>query len=155
DRALGRADRARVSLFFALISAYELWGLQTLERLIKKDEEPPAFRRYLNAFVETSIPTLEIFYYAATLPPAEALLMLPAFIYFVFILLSTLRLDFSLCVFTGAVAAIEYGCIAIVVIGDGHVMGADAALTSVAHHLSKAAILFVSGVAAGFVAQRL
>src|SRR5262245_61621268 len=41
DRVIGKVDRARVGLFLALISAYELWGLQTLEKLIKKDQEPP------------------------------------------------------------------------------------------------------------------
>src|SRR5262245_37529638 len=37
DRMIGKVDRARVGVFLALVAAYELWGLQTLERLIKSD----------------------------------------------------------------------------------------------------------------------
>jgi adenylate cyclase len=75
------------------------------------------------------------------------------FVYFVFILLSTLRLDFGLCTFTGLVAAGEYAIIAI--FWGAKDARVDESLSSLPHHLGKAAILLVSGIAAGFVAQRL
>ena len=49
-----------------------------------------ASRRYAHAFVETSLPTAAILYYATIDGPVQALLMPSAFVYFVFILLSTL-----------------------------------------------------------------
>jgi adenylate cyclase len=83
-----------------------------------------------------------------------------AFVYFVFILLSTLRLDFALSAFTGLVAAAEYAAVAVVwdaFSEDG--LAADAAvdplLSSAPHHLGKACILLVAGISAGFVARRL
>ncbi len=49
--------------------------------------------------------------------PVHALLLPPTFVYFIFILLSTLRLDFALSSFTGLVAALEYAGLALSVVG--------------------------------------
>jgi adenylate cyclase len=94
-------------------AAYELVVLRRLEKFIKSRTKPPAARRYIDTFVETSLPTLAIVYYMSIVEPFEALLLPPAFVYFVFILLSTLRLDPKLCVFSGIVAATEYGLLAL------------------------------------------
>jgi len=113
-----------------------------------------ALRRYAYSFVETSLPTLVIVYYATIVGPVQALLMPSAFVYFLFILLSTLRLDFALSSFTGFVAAAEYAAVALFW-GAADTTGVEPALSSLPHHLCKAAILLVCGVAAGFVARRL
>ncbi len=158
DRALhGKMDRLRVGLLLGGFAAYELLALQSVERLIKSGKEPPRSRRYANALVEASLPTLAVLYYMTVVSPVEALLLPPVFIYFVFILLSTLGLDFKLCLFTGLVAAVEYAGLALVALGGApdRERPAEAALASMPHHLGKALILFVSGVAAGFVARRL
>jgi adenylate cyclase len=77
-----------------------------------------------------------------------------AFVYSIFILLSTLGLDFFLCTFTGAVAAGEYALIAFLW-GTGDTRVVEPALSSVPHHLGKTIVLLLSGIAAGFVARRL
>jgi adenylate cyclase len=77
-----------------------------------------------------------------------------AFVYFVFILLSTLRLDFTLSAFTGLVAAVEYAGLALFW-GSLDTTVQEPMLTSLPQHLAKACILLVAGVAAGFVARRL
>jgi adenylate cyclase len=84
----------------------------------------------------------------------EALLLPSAFVYFVFILLSTLRLDFGLCAFTGFVAAIEYAAVALFWVPEDTTV-AEAGLTALPPYLAKAAILLVAGIAAGIVAARL
>lgn len=156
DRALhSKMDRLRVGLLLGGFATYELVALQGVERLIKSGKESTALRRYVNALVEASLPTLVILYYMTVVSPVEALLLPPVFIYFLFILLSTLRLDFTLCIFTGLVAAVEYACLALAArVGAGEHPG-DATLSSLPHHLGKAMMFFVSGVAAGFVARRL
>jgi adenylate cyclase len=149
----GQFDLAPVGFFLMAVVAFQLVVLSSNRRARLRDERPSASTRYGQAFVETSLPTAAVLYYAASVGPARALLMPSTFAYFVFILLSTLRLDFVLSAFTGLVAAGEYAFIAIVWgAGDARV---DASLSSLPHHLSKASILLVSGVAAGFVAQRL
>jgi adenylate cyclase len=150
-----RFDRLRVGLILGSFAAYELWALRNVERQIKDDRQPSRRRRYGNALVETSLPSLAIVYYMSVSGPDAALLLPPSFVYFIFILLATLRLDFWLCSFTGAVAATEYAGLALLTRGAPSAAALDPALTAMPHHLAKAAILLVSGVAAGFVAQRL
>ncbi|TKD01371.1 adenylate/guanylate cyclase domain-containing protein [Polyangium fumosum] len=149
-----RLDRVRVGLLLGGFAAYELVALRGVEKLIQSRKKPPAARRYVDTLVETSLPTLAIIYYMSIVEPFEALLLPPAFVYFVFILLSTLRLDPKLCIFSGIVAATEYTLLAFFTL-QGATARAGSPLASAAHHLGKALILLGSGVAAGFVARRL
>jgi len=150
----GRIDTAPVGLFLIIVAGFELYVLFWIRGLLARDEAPKTGRRYVHAFVETSMPTAVILYYATGDGPVQALLMPSAFMYSIFILLSTLGLDFFLCTFTGVVAAGEYALIAFLWgTNDTHVV--EPALSSVPHHLGKAIVLLVSGVAAGFVARRL
>jgi adenylate cyclase len=150
----GRFDLAPVGLFLIAVAGFELYVLASIRKLLARGGLPSAPRRYVQAFIETSLPTAVVLYYARIDGPAQALLMPSAFVYFVFILLSTLRLDFALCAFTGFVASVEYGAVAIMwAQGDATIAEPD--LASLPHHLGKAVILLVTGIAAGFVAQRL
>ena len=150
----GRIDTAPVGLFLIVVAGFELYVLFWIRGLLTRDEAPKTGRRYDHAFVETSMPTAVILYYATGDGPVHALLMPSAFMYSIFILLSTLGLDFFLSAFTGFVAAGEYALIAFLwASSDTRVV--EPALSSVPHHLGKAMVLLVSGVAAGFVARRL
>jgi adenylate cyclase len=150
----GKFDRLPVGLFLCAVAGFEFHVLYATERMLKSGVRPSALRPYVYALVETSLPTLVIVYYATILGPVQALLMPSAFVYFVFILLSTLRLDFALCAFTGLVAAVEYAALALFW-GSGDTAVAEPVLTSLPQHLAKACILLVAGIAAGFVAGRL
>ncbi|MDI3285872.1 adenylate/guanylate cyclase domain-containing protein [Polyangium sp. 15x6] len=150
-----RLDRVRVGLLLGGFAAYELVALRGIEKLIQSRKKPAVARRYVDTLVETSLPTLAIVYYMSIVEPFEALLLPPAFVYFVFILLSTLRLDPKLCVFSGIVAAAEYALLSFFVLQGATAKAATNPLASAAHHLGKALILLGSGVAAGFVARRL
>ena len=150
----GKFDRTPVGLFLCAVAGFEFHVLYATERMLRSGVRPSAARRYGYAFVETSLPTLVIVYYATVLGPVQALLMPSAFLYFLFILLSTLRLDFALSAFTGLVAAVEYAAVTLFwAAGDTTV--AEPVLASLPQHLAKAAILLVAGVSAGFVASRL
>lgn len=150
----GKFDRTPVGVFLMMVAAFELYLLVWISRLLARGGRPPMLRRYAHALVETSLPTAVIVYYASIDGPTPALLMPMAFVYSIFILLSTLGLDFFLCAFTGFVAAAEYASVALFW-GRGDMPGIPAAIASVPSHLGKAAILFVGGIAAGFVATRL
>ncbi len=150
----GKFDRAPVGLFLCAVAGFEFHVLYATERMLRSGVRPSAARRYGYAFVETSLPTAVIVYYATILGPVQALLMPSAFVYFLFILLSTLRLDFALCTFTGLVAAVEYAGLALFW-GSADTNVAEPVLTSLPQHLAKASILLVAGVAAGFVGSRL
>ena len=150
----GRFDRAPVGFFLMTVAVFEMYVLVWLRGLLARHDRPSTMRRYVHAFFETSLPTAVILYYGSIDGPIESMLMPSAFLYFLFILLSTLGLDFFLCTFCGFVAAAEYAAIALLWgADDKHVV--EPALSSLPNHLGKAAVLLVSGIAAGFVARRL
>jgi adenylate cyclase len=149
----GKFDRLPVGFFLCSVAAFEFHVLYDTERALRLGTRQSAARRYAYAFIETSLPTLVILYYATIIGPVQALLMPSAFVYFVFIVLSTLRLDFALCVFTGLVAAVEYAGVALFW-GASDTTVSDS-IASLPNQLGKACILFVCGVSAGFVARRL
>jgi adenylate cyclase len=74
---------------------------------------------------------------------------------FIFIILSTLRLDPRVSFFTGLVAAIEYLILAWYLLGKGDPAGVDPFFLMKAPHFSKAFILFAGGAIAAFVAHRI
>jgi adenylate cyclase len=134
--------------------AYELMVRRILGRMLQRGKSPPTALRYLNALVETSMPSMIIVVVARELEPIAVLQGPAVFLYAIFIILSTLRLDFALSVFTGAVAAVEYAALALLH-ATPEAGGAVAILSSTNLILAKALVLFTSGVVAGLVALQL
>src|SRR5262249_12269128 len=81
------------------------------------------------------------------------------FIYFPFIFLSALSLDYRLCIFAGAVAGAEFFATCLFVTRGLQVVPADVQLvgmlTSLQPYVIKCLLLTVSGLIAGFVADQL
>ena len=130
--------------------AYELLVREVLRRMLGRGATPPAELRYLNAFVETSLPSLLIMELSRDVDPALVLQGPAVLLYGVFVVLSTLRLDFALSAFTGLVAAGEFAALSFHAGTGDHGM-----LASPGFIAAKALVLLVSGVAAGFVAAQL
>ncbi len=86
---------------------FELWVHAMISRHLRLGHDVPVFRRYLGAFIETSMPTVALALHINAMGPVQALGFVVPMIYFIFIILSTLRLDFWLSTFTGFVAASE------------------------------------------------
>jgi adenylate cyclase len=86
---------------------FELWVLTSISRHLRLDRDVAVYRRYLGALIETSMPTIVLALHIDSMGRTEALGFVVPLIYFIFIILSTLRLDFWLSTFTGFVAAAE------------------------------------------------
>ena len=84
---------------------FELWVHGVISRHLAQDRDVPVIRRYLGALIETSLPTVALALHIDSMGPVAALGFVAPLIYFIFIILSTLRLDFWLSTFTGFVAA--------------------------------------------------
>ncbi len=110
--------------------------------------------RYLNAFVEASVPSILILVVAQETDPTYVLQSAASLLYAVFIVLSTLRLDFRLSLFTGAVAAAEYVALCHAYAGRSESL-AGAPFDHPPFYLAKGAMLLLAGLAAGFVGQQL
>src|SRR5215475_13823664 len=91
---------------------FELWVHGVISRHLELNQDVPKFRRYLGAFIETSMPTVVLALQINSMGSQEALGFVGPFVYFIFIILSTLRLDFWLSTFTGFVAAAQLFCMA-------------------------------------------
>jgi adenylate cyclase len=129
--------------------------LAAIIRLLKKQTRVLDPLQYLSAFIETSIPTAGMIVGSLFLGPIYTLFTPAAFIYPIFIVLSALRLNLKLCVFTGAVAGIEYSVLALYFISQGSNAAVEPILSGVPHHLFKGFLLFATGVVTGLVTLQI
>jgi len=125
--------------------------LALINRVIRKQGNVSGLLQYLSAFIETSIPTAGMVVGSMFLGPVYTLFTPAAFIYPIFIVLSALRLDLRLCIFTGAVAGLEYSALAMVLISSASSFGVEPILVGTPHHLFKGFLLFATGVVTGLV----
>jgi adenylate cyclase len=93
---------------FGPFLAYEIVALVVLRYRRARGKSMPTAARFANAVIETSLPTVILWWMNQFTSPLVAFGAWPTLLYFVFIVASTLRLDFVLPAFTGAVAAISY-----------------------------------------------
>ena len=126
---------------------FELAAHVAVKRQLKRGGDIPIVRRYLGVFVETSVPTVALAVHIDNMGPQLALGFVVPLSYFIFIILSTLRLDFKLSAFTGTVAAIELFAMAM--------LYHPAAMADPGYHLARSAIILVCGLLAGAVATLL
>src|SRR5260370_11199541 len=104
---LWRGTMPPSALFLVLIPfvLFELWVHAAISRHLKMDRDIPIVRRYIGALIETTMPTIALALHIENMGQVQALGFVGPLAYFIFIILSTLRLDFWLSTFTGFVAA--------------------------------------------------
>jgi len=120
---------------------------------LKLDRDVPWARRYVGAFIETSLPSLVLVLHMNNMGAVPALGFVAPLLYFVFIILSTLRLDFWLSTFTGFVAAAELLGLALF-----HPAAQESAgdpMLAAAFVISRSAVIFACGILAGAVGVQL
>jgi adenylate cyclase len=118
-----------------------------------QDKDFPRIGRFANALIETSLPSVIIFELSHHMDMSTVLGFWPPMLYFVFILLSTLRLDFWLSVWTGAVAAVQLLALAAWLLPiEPFSTVPEHALT---YNASRSIVLLACGIIAGVVAGSL
>jgi adenylate cyclase len=118
-----------------------------------QDKDFPRIGRFANALIETSLPSVIIFELSHHMDMSTVLGFWPPMLYFVFILLSTLRLDFWLSVWTGAVAAVQLLALAAWLLPiEPFSAVPEHALT---YNVSRSIVLLACGIIAGIVAGSL
>ena len=133
--------------------AFEASVLALVSRQLKRDLDVPQVRRYLGAFIETSLPSLVLVVHMNNMGAVQALGFVGPLLYFVFIILSTLRLDFWLSTFTGFVAAAEL--LALALFHPAAQAAAGDPMLTAAFLISRSAVIFGCGVLAGAVGVQL
>jgi adenylate cyclase len=131
---------------------FEVTVLWLIKRHIALNHDVPVLRRYLSALIETSLPTIALAIHMNAMGPERALGFAAPLAYFVFIILSTLRLDFWLSTFTGLVAAVQLFAMAMLY----HPVGIFAeAAQEPGYNIVRSILLVVGGVLAGAVGVQL
>jgi adenylate cyclase len=141
------------ALLFVLVPfiLFELWVHAAIASHLKRDRDISIVRRYIGTFIETSMPTIVLGLHMESMGSAQALGFAGPLSYFIFIILSTLRLDFWLSTFTGAVAAVELFIMAMYY----HPAIASDATPDIYYHAVRSAMLLICGVLAGAVGVQL
>src|SRR6266403_3316568 len=137
---------------FLLFAVFELLVLRLLGQRLAQGRDVPYARRYLGALIETSLPTVALYLQMRAMGPTQALAFVAPLVYFIFIILSTLRLDFWLSTFTGLVASAELFGMAIFY---HPAQFADDPAPDVGFHLVRSLVIFVCGMLAGAVGVQL
>jgi adenylate cyclase len=73
---------------------FELWVHTAISRQLKLNRDLPVIRRYIGALIETTMPTVALALHIQGMGSVQALGFVVPLAYFIFIILSTLRLDF-------------------------------------------------------------
>lgn len=136
---------------FIFFIVFELWIHTIVKGRLARHQDVLVLRRYIGAFIETSMPTLGLTAHIDSMGRVEALGFVVPLVYFMFIILSTLRLDFWLSTFTGFVASVELFGMAMFY----HPAGSSDPPPDFAYHLARSVIIFVCGMLAGAVAAQL
>jgi adenylate cyclase len=131
---------------------FELVVLYLLRRRLAAHQEVPTARRYFSALVETSTPTFVLYLHMNWMGSAHALGFAAPLAYFLFIVLSTLRLDFWLSTFTGLVAAVELLAMAMLYHPPGF---AGEPASVLGFEISRSVMFMIGGVLAGAVGVQL
>ena len=148
----GRFQLWQSYVIFLPFVAFELTALAVLSRHIARDGDLPFWRRYGSAFVEASIPTLALMVHINGMDRTAAVGFVAPLAYFIVIILSTLRLDFSLSAFTGLVASTELFLIVMFY----HPAGAAGDVPpDPAYHLMRSLVVLAGGILAGAVGLQL
>jgi adenylate cyclase len=128
-----------------------------LGHFLKARKPVPVFCYYLAAFVEIGLLSILILMVGEVLY-AYALFRPIVFMYFLIIALSGFRLNFSICVFTGSLAAIEYMVIAryLINLTELPFNSAEEDTNFKYHiHVLKGLTLFMAGLITGIVTDKL
>lgn len=139
---------------------YEIGVFLWLGRLQGADRSPPPAFRYVNALVEISFPTAAIAAGAVVLGGFTMLAGATPFVYFLFLGLTALNLDYRLCVFAGAVAGLELVTMSSVLFAMSDASATSKAsvlamLHSPHQYLSRGAFLLTGGAIAGLVSVQI
>jgi serine phosphatase RsbU (regulator of sigma subunit) len=142
------------TVLLVLAGALEALVLFAVRKAIKEDTDVPSWLWLLNVLVETQLPTLALWLVIKSqiVGPYMALVAPAILLYFVFIVLSTLRLSPNLSFATGLASAMGY--VALVLYTQQAYPNADLPFP-IAAYLIYAATILVGGIVAALVAGQI
>ena len=147
----GRVNQGYIYAILVPFILFEVWVYTRIRVHIERGDELPIVRRYLSAVIETSMPTIALVLHVDNMGPVQALGYVAPLTYFIFVILSTLRLDFWLSTFTGLVAAAELLYVAMLY----HPAGGADGVPELYYHSVRSVVILICGMLAGAVGVQL
>lgn len=138
-----------------LFAAYEGLYFILIRRFIQQGKSIPRPLYFGNIVVESFLPTAGLLILSILEERAAFLDSPVVLIYFLFIILSALRLDFKLSVFSGLIAAIQYTFLSIYLLEFVHPMSNHPISLPPFTYYIRGPILLGAGVMTGFVASEI
>lgn len=134
---------------------YEVLVLQYLKAKVRKSSATSTGFKYLHTMIEIGFPTVMILYMMSERKMPSFLDSPVALIYFLFVILSILHLDFKVSIFAGGFAALQY--VFLTYFGFNHVDYSAVYTSSTPEnsHYLRGVVLVFSGGAAAFVSAEL
>lgn len=143
-------------IYFFSIAIYFFINSRVFNVWFARNRPIPIIPRYINAFIETSIPSISILYIGHIREPAVYVMLTPpSFVYFIFIIASALQLNFRICVFTGFVAASEYLTLTFYLLNRSQGYDLIPFISTIQSHIGKTIFLFLAGVLVGYVTSQI
>ena len=140
---------------FLFFMVREVIVINYINRKLKKGEDVSDRVRYLTNFIEISLPSVILITIGFVLETTEVLVSPVIFFYLIFIILSTLSLEFKISVSIGIVAAIEYLLVFFILSNAFEHKTENVVFNSFLFHFGKANLLIVGGVISGLVAEQI
>lgn len=147
----GRLRPAHFLIILIPFLLFERWIYRVISSNLRRDRDIHVWRRYIGVLIETSMPTFALAVHIDYMGRDQALGFVVPFTYFIFIILSTLRLDFWLSTFTGFVASAELFAMAVFY----HPLVDANPTRDVWYHGARSLVVLICGVLAGTVGHQL
>ncbi len=146
-----------VFLYLAFMTFYEFTVWVSMKYLLKVMSKMPAIAKFGNASLEITLLTLVMYFASLEYNHPILIVLSPlVYIYFIFIILSTLRLSFAVSLWTGLLAGIEYFFLSNHLIETGTIVSEhDIYTKQMFSYLLKTFSLIFGGLSAGYVATQI
>ena len=145
------------SIFLALVITHELFMVRAIRRALQNGSEIPPDKWVLNVLLESQIPTVALFLLLGGpwLSPYQALVAPAVLVYFLLIILSTLRLSPTLSVLTGLLSALGYLFVTFYTALRFQNSDAQAQALPMPVYFIYAGLILAAGILAAVVASRI
>lgn len=144
-----------MGLLFAGMLVYELALRFRIRRLMQKSHLPGWVFRYANVLIEVTVPTVILIMMAQEIDHLQALSSAAPLLYPLFVGMTVLYLDRWVSLFAGAVAALQFGWVAWYYLHGRPIEPGMELLAEPSAYVIKSALVFASGLVAGFLAVEL
>jgi len=140
-----------------LVIAHEIHVLRAVTRALQLNKEVSSAIWAINVVVESQLPTLALFLLLASewMNPYQVLVAPAVSLYFLFIILSTLRLSPSLTVFTGVMSSLGYLCVTFYIDGKFHGSRTELGAFPLSIYVIYTGLILTAAIIAALVAKRI